>query len=102
MKKIRLDDLLKFICDSCDEDVKESKKAWFRHPRKKKLRKGFVRVTKHGTQIVEPHLHEYPWKIETKTSKRRAKKITEEMEEAGRREAEGVEEHVNRLTQCYI
>lgn len=102
MKKININEILENILNTCSEDVFERKKAWLIHPRKKKLRKGFVRVTKHGTQIVEPHLHEYPWKIETKEGKKKSKKMKEAIKEGLSKDAEVINENVDRLMNCYI
>ena len=50
------------------------RKAWLR-PRKKKLVKGHIRVTKKGeTQVIDPFLHEYPHAPKDKKAKKQKSK----------------------------
>jgi len=76
------------------------KEIWKIYPREQILRKGHIRVTKHGVELVEPHLHPYPKKLgEEVPSRKRRRGILEEGEkhiEDLRREA------LNDLLSCYI
>jgi len=49
------------------------RKAWLR-PRRKKIVKGHLRVTKHGAEWISPFLHEYPHAPEELKNKPKGKK----------------------------
>ena len=77
------------------------KEIWKEYPRKQVLRKGHLRVTKHGIEFVEPHLHPYPTKMGMEEPKegKLGKKV---LEEGKGYENKLREDAFNELTSCYL